>query len=234
MKLGSANLLRAGKRELKSLGDDCDDACFPAYCCANFELRGICRGFKLLNGDNRKKLNAMLTDNDVLYIESCMRMIQNGHNEAALVPEVLRYLKRPEDHSRESGFTAMLTAARSSIPTSEYTELAEPHSNSGFLRMLEESSKNATDENVQVERVIQNIPRQAGFAAMLDCARSARSVSNPKPKPEVRGRYGFRGMLDGASRGMDMLESDALDDKPRVRRYMGFANMLDGASRGTE
>ena len=203
MKLGSANLLKAGKRELRSLGDDCDDACFPAYCCGNFELHGICRGFKLLNGENRKKLNAMLTDDDVLYIESCMRMIQNGHNEDVLVPEVLRYLKRPEDHSRESGFTAMLAAARSSNPTSQHTEPTEPRSMSGFLRMLEESSKKVSIEEA-VQRALHEIEadekkyrpirREMGFGAMLEAVRPAKTTETLQSDPQTR--LGFLRMLD--------------------------------------
>jgi len=201
MKLGSANLLKAGKRELRSLGDDCDDACFPAYCCGNFELHGICRGFKLLNGENRKKLNAMLTDDDVLYIESCMRMIQNGHNEDVLVPEVLRYLKRPEDRPRESGFLGMIEASRG-VPTTPTPKQTEPEMRGGwgFRAMLTGASRgNATGYSIET-RDPKPIP--CGFAAMLE------SMFPTKPR-------------------------ETSDERPYIRRGMGFANMLNDAARGT-
>jgi len=149
---------------------------------------------------------------------------------------------------REMGFGNMFAASRggSSTPTLERAEPAEPRSRGGFIRMLEESSKKtdedaiqkALDEIVQdetkyataIERVIEGtIPRQTGFAAMLEAARPSRAIE--KPEPEIRGRYGFRAMLDGASRGTT---DDTLDEKSHVRRKMGFKAMLDGASRGTE
>jgi hypothetical protein len=213
MKLGSANLLKAGKRELRSLGDDCDDACFPAYCCGNFELHGICRGFKLLNGENRKKLNAMLTDDDVLYIESCMRMIQNGHNEDVLVPEVLRYLKRPEDPPRENGFTAMLTAARSSNPTPQYTEPeTEERATSGFQAMILASCRGKREQPLAV------VTRQLEYTF--------------PDETHSRTPYGFSEMLDSAFPHGNRMTPE---DRPHVfRRSMGFASMLEGARRGTE
>jgi len=235
MKLTSANLLREGRRELRSLGDDCDDACLPAYCCANFELHGSCRGFKLLNGENRKKLNAMLTDDDVLYVESCMRMIQNGHNEDVLVPEVLRYLKRPEGHPRESGFLGMIEASRG-VPTTPTPKQTEPElrSSSGFIRMLEESSKNASSERTQkeatdevkyattIETNHENIiPREGGIVTQLErvCARRTRD------EPEPQTRLGFLRMLDTTYQ--QHVENGSVETHDRIP--FGFGEMLEAA-----
>ena len=124
----------------------------------------------------------------------------------------------------------------------------------------------AETEDVLVKEVLRYIPHQEsqhreGFANMLEAARPSRAIE--KPEPEIRGGWGFRAMLDGASRGnavggysieprddakpipsglAAMLEAispknrtrETLDDKPHVVRGMGFAAMLEGASRGTE
>jgi hypothetical protein len=193
-------------------------------------------------------LRENLQANDREYLKNVSRMVKkqpsahtctNILRDAKHVVEITKGRQSSKPMMREVGFGSMFAASRgiSSTPIPKQTE-PEFQSNSEFIRMLEESKK-GTDEiehdetKHPIERVIADtIPRQMGFGAMLDAVRPSRVIR--KPEPETRGRYGFCAMLDGASRGTDMLESEALDKRQRVHRYMGFTNMLEGAARGTE
>jgi hypothetical protein len=152
MKLRSGKILQEGKREIRAIGDSCDPSCFTWFACGNSKPNGICKGFVLLDGETRKLINRNLTENDALYIENCMRIIQNGNSEEPkeqLVQEVLRYIPPPKQ--QPSGFIAMLESAH---PTTEKQELEEPHTNSEFQRMLDASGKNSEPHTI-VERQIQ-------------------------------------------------------------------------------
>jgi len=99
MKLHSANLLKEGKREIRSIGDVCDAACFVWYGCRNSKPNGICEGFVLMDGETRRHLNKILNEDDGKYIESCMNTVQRGCNtetQEGLVKEILRYIPHEE------------------------------------------------------------------------------------------------------------------------------------------
>jgi hypothetical protein len=112
--------------------------------------------------------------------------------------------------------------------------------------MLEESSRNASSEEpiqraldeivadeakyaTTVERVNENMIPRNGVMTMFE--RVCASRTRDEPEPEIRGRYGFRAMLDGASKGTT---DDTLDKKSGFHRGMGFGAMLEGARTGTE
>lgn len=141
MKLRSAQILEKGKREIRAIGDNCDPSCFTWFACANSKNDSVCKGFVLLNGETRKLINKNLTENDAIYVENCMRIIQNGSSEETkeqLVQEVLRYLP-PQTSPRQEGFLNMLESA---YHTSEKQEEPESQPTSEFRRMLDASSKN--------------------------------------------------------------------------------------------
>jgi hypothetical protein len=139
MQRRSANILSEGKREIRAIGDSCDPSCFMWFACENSKPNGICKGFILLDGETRKLINKNLTENDALYVNACVRIIQNNEckpeEKDGLVEEILRYIPPPK--TPPSGFLGMLESAH---PTSEKQGEPQP-SNSGFQRMLEASGK---------------------------------------------------------------------------------------------
>lgn len=205
--------------------------------------------------------------------DACTNLLKDAKN----IVETTKGRQSSEPTMRGMGFGSMFAAARgsSNALTPEHIE-PELRSSSGFIRMLEASSKNASSEDAiqraldeieqdeakyatAIERTIEGtIPRQMGFGAMLDAVRSTRTVE--KPEPEMRGGWGFRAMLDGASRGNATGESverddvkpvpyglaaqfeamypnktrETLEERSHIRRGMGFKAMLDGAGKGTE
>jgi hypothetical protein len=123
----SANLLLAGKAEIRSIGEPCDPSCALWFCCANSTPNGVCKGFLLLDGRSKELLRQNILEDDLIYLGNCARMIQNGttpKNEQALTKEVYRYLKpineilRAEQKGMPLGFRGMLNAIieRSSEP----------------------------------------------------------------------------------------------------------------------
>jgi hypothetical protein len=136
----SANILSEGKREIRAIGDRCDPSCFVWFACANSKPNDVCKGFVLLDGETRKLINRNLNADDVIYVENCMRMIQNGNSEEELVQEVLRYIPPPPTQHRE-GFLAMVEASRGTVERKEEKHGEEP--NSEFQRMLSASGKNS-------------------------------------------------------------------------------------------
>lgn len=245
MKLSSANLIALGQRELRAKGEKCDPACFVWYGCGNSKPDGLCEGFILLDGETKRHLHKLLSEEDEKYVTNCVRMLQSGSNEEALVQEVLRYVPEAERQPKEMGFTAMLTAARSSNPTSQHTEPAEPCSRSGFIRMLEASSKNTSSEDA-VQRALAEIEqdeakyrrqsseltrRGMGFGNMFKASQTGtfegdETRDDVKPIP-----YGLAAMLEAMSPNRT---HGTLSEKSGVHRGMGFRAMLDGAGKGTE
>jgi hypothetical protein len=168
MQRRSANILLEGKREIRAIGDNCDPSCFTWFACANSKPNDVCKGFVLLNGDRRKLINNNLTENDVIYVENCMRIIQNGNSEEPkerLVQEVLRYIP-PQPTQHQEGFLGMLEASTGMIERNTEEEKQEP-SASGFQRMLSESGKSEQPHTV-VERQIQPFDFEAKLPLLCD------------------------------------------------------------------
>jgi len=166
MKLRSAHILQEGKREIRAIGDSCDPSCFTWFACGNSKPNGICKGFILLDGETRKIINENLSENDVIYVENCMRIIQNGSSEETkeqLIQEVLRYIPPPPTRHKE-GFLGMLEASRGTVERSAEEEKQEP-SNSEFQRMLSESGKN---NQPAIERQIIPIEFASQFPDLCD------------------------------------------------------------------
>jgi hypothetical protein len=140
MKLRSAQILQEGKREIRAIGDSCDPSCFVWFACGNSKPNDVCKGFVLLNGESRKLINRNLTENDALYVNACVRMVQNNEckpeEKDGLVEEVLRYIPPPK--TPPSGFIEMLESAHPT--TTSEPEQQEP-SASEFQRMFIASRK---------------------------------------------------------------------------------------------
>ena len=109
MKTEHAKLLQDGKRRMPREGELCDNSCFFAFACQNFNDHEICRGFKIcsngkldahvrrnfLEAENQKTLS----QSDRMGIQSYIRMYQNTDApeiKRHLVPVILRSLKPPE------------------------------------------------------------------------------------------------------------------------------------------
>jgi hypothetical protein len=154
LKLSSANVLREGKREIRSIGSACDASCAMWAFCQNSVPDGSCKGFLLLNGKSQNLLNKTLNEDDKIYVQNVTRMAQGECNEEtreSLVREVLRYIPHQE---RREGFLAQLEAS-CGIPTAP-TEKLEPESETRprteFQRMIQE----ARGTNKQPHTVIPN------------------------------------------------------------------------------
>ena len=199
MKLSSANLIASGQRELRAIGEKCDPACFVWYGCGNSKPDGICAGFLLLDGETKRHLHKLLSENDGKYVANCVRMLQSGSNEETkkiLVEEVLRFIPPKESEPRATGFTAMCEAARPAR-TSETVqpELQTPF---GFLRMLDSNYQ----AHVAGESDETHSHTPCGFGEMLEAAFSHGNPKTPDKTPHVvRRGLGFAAMLEAASRG---------------------------------
>jgi len=155
MQRRSANILLEGKREIRAINDPCDPSCFMWFACANSKPNDVCKGFVLLNGDRRKLINNNLTENDVIYVENCMRIIQNGNSEEPkerLVQEVLRYIP-PQPTQHQEGFLGMLEASTGMIERNTEEEKQEP-SASGFQKIFIASRKNTEQPHTPILRGI--------------------------------------------------------------------------------
>lgn len=243
MKKSSANLIALGQRELRAMGDKCDPACFVWYGCANSKPDGICAGFDLLDGETRRHLHKLLSEDDGKYVVNCVRMLQNGSNEEGLVQEVLRCL--PELHQetqRREGFSYMAKCALGVSDASDQDH-AEPERQptSEFTRMLEAARGKGEQPHTVIERVIQTnpediIPREGGVVTMFERVIARRTNDEPEPietrdLSTYRVPYGFSEMIEAA---FPHGNRTTPEDKPHVVRGMGFAAMLEGARRGTE
>jgi hypothetical protein len=155
MKLRSARILQEGKREIRAIGDSCDPSCFVWFACGNSKPNDVCKGFVLLNGETRRIINKNLSENDALYVNACVRMVQNNEckpeEKDGLVEEILRYIPPPK--TPPSGFSAMVEASRG-IERSREEEKQEEPSNSGFQRMLEASGKSEQPHTATLTRGI--------------------------------------------------------------------------------
>jgi len=180
--------------------------------------------FRLANGLERAlqgclTLQTELTPANRAYLENIARIAKSDTWPVDAQTDLLRdgqnlvKMVKQDSEPQESGFTAMLTAARSSNPTSRHTEPTEPRSMSGFLRMLEESSKKTDEDAIQKaldemeqdeakhrQQSSEPTRRGMGFAAMLEGARSG-TEGDEEPQPETRDRdsqprLGFLRMLD--------------------------------------
>jgi hypothetical protein len=208
--------------------------------------------------ENCGVLRDALPRDDRQYLKNVSRKVERytGSDMATTLlrdaKEVVRRSKEgqstpcePELTRGRMGFGSMFAASRggSSTPTPKRTE-PECHSNSGFIRMLDESKKGTDESKHVIERVIESaIPRHAGFGTMLDASRRG-TFEGDEPEPQthmldttsddrphlVRRGMGFANMLEASGKGT----FNDQDDKPRARRGMGFGAMLDGAARGTE
>lgn len=157
MNKSSANLIALGRRELRAIGEKCDPACFTWYACANSKPDGLCDGFILLDGESKRHLHKLLSEDDGKYIQSCMNIVQrecNDETKETLVSEVLRCLPEAEPEPRPTGFTAMRNAAFHVNPsTSESEPETEERATSGFSAMLRASANGKkTDDRLAIER----------------------------------------------------------------------------------
>jgi hypothetical protein len=167
LKKSSANLIALGQRELRAMGEKCDPSCFVWYGCANSKPDGECVGFVLLNGETKRHLHKLLSEDDGKYVANCMRMLQNGsqsEDKESLVKEVLRYIPHQEPETRATGFMAMLEAALPSNPTATAEPEPETRETSGFFRMLEAASGKGSNER----EAIPNTVRMTGMLRMVD------------------------------------------------------------------
>jgi hypothetical protein len=200
-------------------------------------------------------LRENLQPNNREYLKNVSRMVRehpSSHECANLLRDAKQVVEtdkgRQQPTQRETGFLYMAQYARAGSTT----------------LTPEETVQCALDEIEADERQSSTpIKRGMGFGNMFEVSRRGTFEGDEefKPQPETRSGYGFRAMLDGASRGnatgesvetrddvkpipcglAAMLEAMSpaktrapLDEKPHVRRGMGFANMLEGARRGTE
>jgi len=170
MKLRSGKILQEGKREIRAINDPCDASCFMWFACGNSKPNGICKGFILLNGETRKIINKNLNENDALYVEDCVRMVQNKRTpeeQEYFVQEVLRFIPPPEypeicdkrcPHVQCSSWgTPEMEGkpCRNRVPTNEEIKHPQP----------EIIMRNTEAED---QAVLQSIPRNSKLGSILD------------------------------------------------------------------
>jgi len=164
-------------------------------------------------------------------------------------PQLLLWLENSLSYYQQQGnekaiavFRDLLAEAKSRVTI--ITRSASSHNNE------EEAIQRASDD-AKYRRM-----NEAGFRAMLEAARPARTSKTAQPEPQIH--FGFLRMLDSKYQAHVAGESVETHDripcgfgemiaaafphgnpttpyaKPHVRRGMGFANMLEGAAKGTE
>lgn len=230
-----------GKRRMPRKGDVCDTSCQFSFCCANAVEGEICRGFQLLsNGKITRLVKQNLAEYDEEYIQSCVRMVQNGcspETEELMVQEVYRYLKPQQQINPECGFRAMLDEAtkRSFTPTPTPKPITRG-SRDGFIGMLEEASRGSEPESIIIRNFGTVHHPEYGFKAMA--AASFGETPTITRKPIHRVPLGFRAMLDDFNRGNE--EEEVQSAFPRITkpkpivRSLGFRGMLDDLSKAYE
>jgi len=227
VKESSANIMRQNKRVIRAISEPCDASCATWFACANSKPNGVCSGFVLMNGQTRKHLDKILNEDDAIYVQNCVRMIQNGdmsEDKESLVEEVLRFIPEVERQPKETGFAAMLTAARSGTPTSEHTAPEEERATSGFSAMLSASSKGKKTDEETVKRALDEIE--------ADEKKYRRQPSTP-----IKRRMGFTNMLEASQTGTFEGEEEFKRDRDSIssipsgfqRRGAGFGAMLEAA-----
>lgn len=205
---------------------------------------GFCQAnlptFENITVDARSRGNYRIATMLDEALERCGILRENLQaNNREYLKNISRMVKK---QSSSDVCTNLLRDAKQVVQTTKGRQSSEPtRRGTGFGNMLEGArSGTEGDEESQPET------RQSGFQ---------------KPEPEIRGGWGFRAMLDGASRGnatgesvetrddakpipcglAAMLEAispteprDTLNEKSHIKRGMGFAAMLEGARSGTE
>jgi hypothetical protein len=124
----------------------------------------------LLDGETKRHLHELLSEDNGKYIANCMHTIQRGCDAGTreeLVKEVLRYLP-PKEPQRE-GFVNMLNCALGvpNAPIQEHTE-PESHPNSAFTRMLEESGKGSIEREEAHTAIPKTTIRMTGMLRQID------------------------------------------------------------------
>jgi hypothetical protein len=167
--------------------------------------------------------------------DACVNLLKDAKN----IVETTKGRQSSEPTMRGMGFANMFEAARgsSNAPTPEHIE-PELRSSSGFIRMLEASSKNASSEDA-IQRALDEIeqdeakyiqssaPRrrtnESGFMAMCEVARGARTNETAQPEPQTHS--GFLRMLDSDYQVYVTRGSEGTHD----RIPYGFSEMLEAA-----
>jgi hypothetical protein len=226
MNQSSANLLLAGKAEIRSIGEPCDPSCAMWFACANSTPNGTCKGFVLLDGKSKEILRKNMQEDDLIYLGNCARTIQNGctpETKESLTKEVYRYLKPINDILKEQqkrlpqGFKGMLEAV------SRSADREEEASSAGNRRRI---------AGVMPEAGVDECNLDCSFhqwCAHFENQALCKGFSLIETKKRILRNLGFGGMLDESlSRSLDR------EEKPITRFIDGFLGMLQEASRGTD